>query len=277
MSKLPTSTLKSLLTPASTEHRQHPTIGCQQYDLEVDDVRRREFHVYTGEALRDAYVDREYLVVIVEREGFSGAAKYLRDEKFPSENNAKVRTGDFGEVVGHIVLQDVFEFKIPVPHLRGKRNKEQPAPGVDIIAFRLDDVNPDKDVVVFGEVKTSKTKSYGVAKVFEETEELLCERRQKMRAAVRFVSERLVEQKDYELERRISRFLDCYTNPQYVEAFFPFLVRDKRTWGEDALDGIVLDKLDPDRVVLCVFLIGDLEKAIRAAYEMAAKVRDEIG
>jgi Holliday junction resolvase-like predicted endonuclease len=217
---------------------------------------------------------------VLEREGFSGVAKLL-EEKFPSEDNPfSVRTGDFGEVVGHMVLQDLFGFTIPVFKLRYKTNWERAAFGIDIIAFRLHDNDPQKDTVVFAEVKTSKTKDYGVKTVFEEIESLvaegLSEARQKMRNAVRFVSERLFEQQQYELERRIYRFLDCYTNPHYVEAFFPFLVRDKRTWGEDALDGIVVNKLDPNRVVLCVFLIGNLEEAIQAAYEIAAKIGDEI-
>ena len=43
------------------------------------------------------------------------------------------------------------------------------------------------------------------------------------------------------------------------------------------MDEIVLRKLDPNRVVLCVFLIGNLEEAVHAAYEMAVKMGDEIG
>ncbi len=281
MSKPSTLTLKNILTPTSTKHRRHPSIGCHQYDLEVDDDQCQKFHAYAGEALREAYVDPEYLASVFEREGFSGVAKLL-EEKFPSKDNPfSVRTGDFGEVVGHIVLQDLFGLTIPVFKIRYKTNWEKASFGVDIIAFRLHDKDPQKDTVVFAEVKASKTKGYGVKKVFEEIELLVAEGqseiKQKMRNAVRFVSERLFEQQQCELEKRIYRFLDCYTNPHYVETFFPFLVRDKQTWGEDALDGIVLDKLDPDRVVLCVFLIGDLEEAVRVAYEMAAKVGDEIG
>jgi hypothetical protein len=173
------------------------------------------------------------------------------------------------------------ESTIPVFKIRYKTNWEKATFGIDIIAFRLHDRNPEEDTVVFAEVKASKAKDYGVKEVFEEIEILVDEKqskaKQKMRNAIRFVSERLFEQGQYELERRIYRFLDCYTNSNYIEAFFPFLVRDKRTWGEDALDGIVLDKLDPDRVILCVFLIGDLEKAVQVAYERAVKAGEEIG
>lgn len=275
------STLKDILTTSSTRCRRHPSIGCHQYDLEVDDSQCHEFHTYAGEALREAYVDSEYLALVFEREGFSGMAALL-EEKFPSEDNPfSVRTGDYGEVVGHIVLQDFFGLTIPVFKIRYKTNWEKATFGIDIIAFRLHDRNPEEDTVVFAEVKASKAKDYGVKEVFEEIEILVDEKqskaKQKMRNAIRFVSERLFEQGQYELERRIYRFLDCYTNSNYIEAFFPFLVRDKRTWGEDALDGIVLDKLDPDRVILCVFLIGDLEKAVQVAYERAVKAGEEIG
>jgi hypothetical protein len=248
--------------------------------LEVDDGRCQEFHAYTAEALREAYVDPEYLISVFEREGFSGVSKLL-EEKFPTEDGPfSVRTGDFGEVIGHVVLRDLFGLTIPVFKLRYKTNWEKAAFGIDIIAFRLHDEHPQQDAVVFVEVKTSKTKNYGVKEVFKEVESLVAEGqseiKQKMRNAVRFVSERLFEQRQYELEQRIYRFLDCYTNPQYIEAFFPFLVRDKQTWEEDALDGIALNQVDPERVVLCVFLIGDLEKAVHCAYEIAERVGVEI-
>lgn len=269
--------LEDFLTPASTRHRQHPSIGCHHYGLEVDNGQCQEFYGYAGESLRDAYVDPEYLATVLEREGFSGVQKLL-EEKFPSEDNPfSVRTGDFGEVVGHMVLQDIFALTIPVFKLRFKTNWEKAAFGIDIIAFRLHDEDPEKDAVVFAEVKTSKDKDYGVQKVFNEMESLAAEgqseARNKMRNAVRFVSERLFEQQEYELEQRICRFLYCYTNPHHVEGFFPFLVRDKQTWVEDSLDGIQLKRLEPNRVVLCIVLIGDLEKAVTTAYEMAASVR----
>ncbi|RLC83872.1 MAG: hypothetical protein DRI79_13540 [Chloroflexi bacterium] len=214
--------------------------------------------------------------MVLEREGFSGVTKLL-EEKFPSEENPfSVRTGDFGEVVGHIVLRDIFGLTIPVFKLRFKTNWERAAFGIDIIAFRLHDEDHQRDAVVFAEVKTSKDKSYGVKKVFEEIESLVAEGqsevKNKMRNAIRFVSERLFEQGQYELEQRIYRFLDCYANPHYVEAFVPLLVRDKQTWDEDALEGITLNKLNPNQVLLCIFLLGNLEEAIQAAYELAATV-----
>ena len=197
MSKPSTQILKNVLIPTSTKPRRHPSIGCQWYDLEVDDSHRQEFQIYAGEALRDAYVDSKYLASVLKREGFSGVTK-LFEEKFPSEDNPfSIRTGDFGEVVGHMVLQDLFDLTIPVFKLRYKTNWEKAAFGVDIIAFRLHEKNPEEDAVVFAEVKASKTKNYGVKKVFEEIEELVeegqSEAKQKMRNAVRFASERLFD------------------------------------------------------------------------------------
>lgn len=275
--------LEHLLSPTSGSHRQHPSIGCYQYDLEVDDEQHDKFLTYAAKALREAYVAPEYLVEVFKREGFPGVAR-LFEERFPSGDNRlsiSVRTGDFGEVVGHTVLQDLFGFTIPVFKIRYKTNWEKAAFGIDIIAFRVHPEDERQDTVAFAEVKTSKTKDYGVKQVFDEVELLVAEgqseAKQKMRNAVRFVSERLFEQGHYELERRIYRFLDSYTNPHYIEAFFPFLVRDKATWNEDALDGVQLDKLDPAQVVLCIFKVGDLEKAIQVAYEVAAQAGDGVG
>lgn len=270
------TTLKNLLKPGCGKRRRHPAIGCHKYDLEIDHERSTDFCAYTAEALRVAYVDPQYLASVLDREGFAGVRKLL-EERFPSPDNPfSVRTGDFGEVIGHVVLEDIFGLTIPVLKLRFKINWEKAAFGVDIVAFRLDEHQPERDAVVFAEVKTSKDKDYGVVDVFKEIESLVGEghsvARNKMRNAVRFVSERLFDQGQYELERRIYRFLDCYTHPDYVEAFFPLLVRDSQTWKDDALDEVALEKLDPDRVVLCIVLIGQLENAVSRAYELAASV-----
>ena len=96
-----------------------------------------------------------------------------------------------------------------------------------------------------------------------------------MRNAVRFVSERLIEQKNYEMETRISRFLNCFNNPRFIEAFFPFLIREKNTWNSDVLDSMVVSK--PNRVVLCVVTMEDLEKIIEEAYKKAIQLEQKSG
>ena len=163
--------------------------------------------------------------------------------------------------------------------LRYKTNWEKSAFGVDIVAFHLHTSDPSQDAVVFSEVKASKQRDYGVDKVFDEinllVEEGQPESKQKMRNAVRFVSERLFAEKQFELEKRIYRFLDCYTNPEYVEAFFPFLVRDKATWENDALSGKTLQKPEPDKVILCVFLLDDFENTMNSVYLRATQWRQK--
>jgi len=281
MSELPALQLGNFLTSESAQPERHPSIGCHWYRLEVADEHCQSCLEYASRALREAYVDSKYLAAVLEREGFAGVARLLK-EKFPSEDNPfSVRTGDFGEVIGHIVLQDIFGFTIPVFKLRYKTNWEKAAFGVDIIAFRLHETDPSQDTVAFSEVKASKNKTYGVDTVFEEIKQLVeegqPEAKQKMRNAVRFVSERLFEQQQSELEKRIYRFLDCYTNPHYIEAFFPLLVRDKHSWGDDALDEITLEKPEPNRVKLCIFLINNLEEAVKIAYEKAAQLEHQDG
>jgi hypothetical protein len=252
---------------------KHSSIQCHQVDLELDDNKMPEFHNYVGKALRNAYADPDRVATILRREGFDEAANYVR-ERFPTKDNPfHIRDGDFGEVVTQVLLQDLFRMSIPVIKLRYKTNWQRAAFGIDVIAFRLYDNDPSLDTVVFAEVKASSNKKYGVAKVFQEIEELVQERQseinQKMRNAVQFVCDRLAEQGKQDLEERLYRFTDCFTNPHYVERFAPVLVRDKTTWSEDALNGISLSTLKPDHVMLVVFRIRDLKQAIEMAYEQA--------
>lgn len=262
--------LSTLLTPNSVNHTQHPSLKCQFYNLEINPLENQAYLEYASNSLREAYVDNDYLSSVLAREGFEGVTKLFSERFPPASNEFGVRSGDFGEVIAHMVLQDVFGHTIPVMKLRYKTNWEKAAFGVDVVAFHLHESDPSQDTVVFSEVKASKQKDYGIDKVFEEisllVEEGQPESKQKMRNAVRFVSERLFGEKQFELEKRIYRFLDCYTNPKYVESFFPFLVRDKATWNNDALSGKTFQKPEPDKVILCVFLLDNFEDTMNACY-----------
>jgi hypothetical protein len=274
MTKNEKSLLTDFLNPGSTDRQKHPGLGCSWLNMEVDPAQQDQLIGYLGKVIQNTYVDSEYLNSVLEREGFVGAAKLFK-ERYEKNNSFGVLTGDFGEIIGHTVLMDIFEYKIPIFKIRYKTNWKKAVFGIDIIAFRLDD-DPSKDAVVFSEVKASSRKGYGVKTVFDELKNLvendLPEEKQKMRNAVRFVSERLYDQKQYELEKRIYRFLDSYSNPHYIEGFFPFLIRDKNTWNNDALKNIVIEKPDPNRIVLCLFVIEDLDKVIQAAYAKASQL-----
>ncbi len=272
---VPKRSLINLLTPNSTNPTQHPSLKCRFYNLEINRLEDHDYLEYASNSLREAYVDNGYLSSVFTREGFEGVTKLFSERFPPPSNDFGVRSGDFGEVIAHMVLQDVFGHTIPVMKLRYKTNWEKAAFGVDVVAFHLHPSDPSQDAVVFSEVKTSKQKDYGIDKVFDEisllVEEGQPETKQKMRNAVRFVSERLFGEKQFELERRIYRFLDCYTNPKYIEAFLPFLVRDKATWNNDALDGKTFQKPEPDKVILCVFLLDNLEDTMNAIYLKATQ------
>jgi hypothetical protein len=271
--------LINFLSPGSDKTQTHPTLGCLHLNMEVDSGAREQYIDYISKAIRETYVDSNYLSTVMEREGFDGVAKLFK-ERFENNKDFGVRTGDFGEIVGHTVLMDIFGYSIPIYKIRYKTNWNKAAFGVDIIAFRLDENDPSNDAVVFGEAKASTQKDYGVEKVFEEIEQLVeneqSEAQQKMRNAVRFVSERLFELKQYDLEKRIYRFLDSYTKPHYIEAFYPFLIRDKHTWSDDVLQKIVIKKPEPNQITLCVFVIEDLDKVIDIAYEKATKLESHV-
>lgn len=255
----------------------HPTLKCRQITFEMVEGKTEQFVNNAGSALREAFVGNDYLSNIFEREGFEGVAKIFRERFTKVKKDFGVRIGDFGEVIAHFVLQDYFGYIIPVMKLRYKTNWKKAAFGIDIIAFRLDEKDFSKDGVIFSEVKTSQTSDTGINEVFQEishlVEEGLPESNQKMRNAIRFISERLYSEKQLDLEKRLYRFIDCYTNPEYIEAFFPFLVREKKTWTETVLDGKTLNKPDPEKVVLAVFVIDDLEKTSEAVYAQAANWR----
>lgn len=274
------TTLINFLSPGSDKTQTHPTLGCLYLNMEVASSSREQYLEYISKAVRETYVDTNYLSTVMEREGFDGVAKLFK-ERFEKNKDFGVRTGDFGEIVSHTILMDILGYSIPIYKIRYKTNWNKAAFGVDIIAFHLDENDSSKDTVVFGEAKASTQKDYGVEKVFEEIQQLVedgqSEAQQKMRNAVRFVSERLYDLKEFDLEKRIYRFLDSYTNPHFIEAFYPFLIREKKTWATDVLEKIVLKKPEPERVTLCVFIVENLDDLIQDAYKRAANMEVKVG
>jgi len=269
-----TTTLKDFLLSLPLNDKKHQTIGCYQSDLQIDATKHQEFQVYMGKALREAYIDSEYLAKLLKREGFDRTTRLIQSKFPPTPNIDKfnVRLGDFGEVMSHVVLQDFFSFIIPIIKLRYKTNSDKAVFGIDVIAFKLHE-NPikDKDRIVFAEVKTAyKSGDYGVKTVFEEVDKLLQpEARQKVRNAVVFICERLFEKGNLDLEERLRRFLDCYSKPEYIEFFAPFLIRESKLWKEKYLDGIKLNNIQCNKVKLCVVLIDGLETVIETSYQLA--------
>lgn len=256
--------------PYSHVETIHATLKCKTVYFNMDEDATDEFIRFAGSALREAFIDNDYILTIFRREGFDGVAKIFQERFEKDKYDFGVEMGDFGEVVAHIILQDHFEYCIPIMKIRYKTNWKKSSFGVDIVSFNLCDQDPSKDTVIFSEVKASKTKAYGVEDVFNEITKLVEEGQsisnQKMRNAIRFISERLHEQKDVELEKRLYRFIDCYSNPDYIETFTPILVRDKDTWNDDALECITITKPEPNKLTLCIFTINDLEDVCEATY-----------
>ena len=106
--------LKTLLTPNSKNHTQHPSLKCRFYNLEISQIEKQAYLAYASKLLREAYVDNDYLSSVLSREGFEGVTKLFSERFPPVSNEFGVRSGDFGEIIAHMVLQDVFDHTIPV-------------------------------------------------------------------------------------------------------------------------------------------------------------------
>lgn len=253
-----------------TKIDKHQHLGCRYQYYEVAKGDDPDFFEFLRERVQNSYVDAGYLAKVLKNEGFSGVAKLLED-KFPSEKASfGVRTGDFGEAVTEILFEDVFDLLIPVKKLRYKINKDKPSFGIDVIAFKFAD-NATNDVIVFSEVKASKHKTYGIDEVLRETDELAAytdKGKQKTRSTIRFISERLFDNKQYELDNRISKFLEETPNQQNAELYVTCLIRDIATWGHDALDGKSFSNAPLERTLVCVCALESFEKAMDEAYKI---------
>lgn len=255
---------------SSERNENHTHLNCLYQYYEIKRGEDSEFYNFLRARVKDSYIDAMYLAKVLRDEGFTGVAKLLEDT-YPSANaNFGVRPGDFGEVVTEILLEDVFEYFIPVKKLRYKTNKDKSSFGIDVIAFKLADCKND-DAIVFSETKTSKEKAYGIDDLIQEIDELAgCtdKGKQKIRSTIRFVSRRLFSEGQYELETRISKFLEKIPDPSNEESYIPCLIRDTATWNHNALDNKCFTSAPIDRTIICVCALENLERTIDEAYEI---------
>jgi len=257
---------------------KHQYLRCGYHYYEIKRGDDHEFFEFLRERVKDSYVDARYLAKVLKNEGFPGVAQLLEDT-FPSEKaQFGVRTGEFGEVVTEILFEDVFDLLIPVKKLRYKTNRDKASFGIDVIAFKLADNEAD-DEIVFSEIKASKNKTYGIDEVIQETDELAAHSdkgRQKIRTTIRFISQRLFEDKQYELDNRISKFLEKSPDQQTTTSYYPCLIRDTETWGHDALDNKCFVNTPLGRTLVCVCALESLQKAIEEAYKINEAFNNDV-
>ena len=101
------------------------------------------------EIMRSALIDLDFLRDLCDKElGWKGIASFL-STFLPTGTTLK--RGDFGEALMYRLLEDFFDFEVPIKKLRYKITSGQSLPGADIIAIKKD--NKEIIEVCFTECK----------------------------------------------------------------------------------------------------------------------------
>ncbi len=82
------------------------------------------------EWLRHCYASSKYVQSRMAAGAYHSSEDLYQKEQFPSQTNVMVRHGDFGEAVGHFLLEahPSFGFWLPIYRLRHKDDKENVVP-----------------------------------------------------------------------------------------------------------------------------------------------------
>ncbi len=217
--------------------------------------------------LRHCYASSEYIQSRVAAGAYNSAEELYQKEKFPNPQNVMVRHGDFGEAVGHFLLEahPDFCFWLPIFRLRSKDDPDKSHFGFDLMGFGLARGNIGSNVLCIGEAKlrTSKDKnviaeahgtlaSYSRAREIEQTGR---------------IAHQLFEQGKRAESDKLAVFGEGWAKEDFERRHIFIGVFDEALPIQEMLES--MEEIDPvlPTFSMCIVLIDDLRNRIEEAYK----------
>ena len=218
--------------------------------------------------LRHCYASSEYVQSRVAAGAYCSSEDLYQKEKFPSQTNVMVRHGDFGEAVGHFLLEAHSSFGswLPICRLRHKDDKEKSHFGFDLLGFSFAQGNSGTNLLCIGEVKLRSSKdnkviadghmtlaSYGRDREIEQTGR---------------IAHWLFDQGQREESDKLAIFGEGWAQEEFERRHVFIGVFDKMLPVHEMIEA--MNELDDvlSTFSVCAVLIDDLRDRIEEAYKL---------
>ncbi len=156
--------------------------------------------------LRHCYEDTKIVEELIKLGYFNNVEDYYKNTKFPSINNLRQKSGDFGESLAHFIISTHpnLKFYIPTYKLRSKSEKERALFGIDLIGFKFEE-DDGENVLCISEIKSRITEDKRV--LVDGCKQLSKEidRGREIQQVAR-MAEILIKEKNIEATNKLARF-----------------------------------------------------------------------
>lgn len=221
---------------------------------------------YLGGKVLESYLPEDIFQMELQRVGNENIPQVIRNEHLPSSPTTK--RGEFGEILTHLILVDVYGYLVPIYKLHGKEHKDMPMRTTDVIAFKIHDKERARDRLFLCEVKVRTSADNDVAE--EAYNKLSSEVTTRISLGLTYIAKRLLQENNLGLLAEINRFRDEYSNSEYEKHPELYLVFDTAIWRDSViarLDGHV----DLPRFKCRAVLVKKLRELVNQVYENGAQ------
>lgn len=246
-----------------------PVIDITEHTTITDEIKS-----YLSKHLLLCFRDPNFLIRKYKDEPADELKNYLQNSVFPSgldQPSKNTIQGDWGEAITSLILKDFRGLLVPVSKMRWKINNDKSMFGTDVFAIEQDD-NEEITKLIYCETKTYRSKNKNIAEVAYHS--LYRDNGGSLPDIIDFIERVYFERKDYEMADKFSK---VYKNmDKYNKEFQIFLIFEKSSWDDVALDN--LHNLPPSlqNLHINVFLIDNLKELVDDTYKQILKVGEEI-
>ena len=215
--------------------------------------------------LRVCYCSSAYVQGRIRSGAYASAEALYQREKFPTGWN--IKAADFGEAVGHYLLEShpSFGYWLPLFRLRQKPDPEGSPHGFDLLGFLLKE-DSGTDLLGIGEVRLRSTTSATTQTIVKGHSTLQKYSRIREIRSVGRMAHWLHEQGRIEDMEKLARFSDPWGGPVFERRYVFIGILD---------DGINIDPMvkamnDAEDVLpdftVCLTIVNDLTNKVKEAY-----------
>lgn len=216
------------------------------------------------EWIRHCYCPSDYVLQRVTDGAYDSPEQLYQKEKFPQQWNNKA--ADFGEAVGHFLLESHPRFHswLPILRLREKPDPEGSMRGFDLLGFQLEEQS-GANVLCIGEVRLRTT--YQRSVIVDGHATLASYHRKREIIQIGRIAQWLFEESRADEGNKLARFGDAWAQKPFERQYAFIGIFDESLRIDNMINEMngVTDILNT--FLACIVAVVNLRQRIQEAYE----------
>ena len=220
---------------------------------------------------RGLYCSNDDLERLIDGTGMS-REEFLENIKFPDKSNApgpSTRSGDFSEILIADYIEYVLEYFVPRTRYDRKINRNSSPMGSDLLAFKFDGNNSNKDEMLVVEVKAQASSGRTPKNRLLDAVKDAMKDTKRIAESLNAAKQRYIDRGDLESASKVGRFQNKTDRP-YLLKHGAASVHSETTFSEENIESISISENGFSEILLLVVISKDLMQKIHKLYERAS-------